>query len=474
MNRYNGNEFVQFHTDSSRNSLPAEDIYKLLRLDEYRLAAATMGLHIINTRNGNFINIIIPPGELKYEFKVNAVISALSNKQESIFILTKSGFYHYNKNNQLVFRFDYYTKEQADKPFGFADNIVFLNENSILIQGIDGLYIYNASSSKIEKINSNDYPLFADFADLPHADYLIRQIEPGSFIVIKTKTDIAIHVNFMKNRKVISALPLKPLSKEFQWPSELFRINDTAFFLTGFSNGFFKLIIDEATGKINLDIRKHFSKYFCSAILSDKDGRLWIGTSRGIFKQDNRKAVAESMEIPADVPNQFPAPQLLEVFVYGDKLFAASGRAGGLLIFDKNSLKLLRRISFKKYFHSSNTVFSISHSNDDTLLIGTNGPLFWLNASNGKYGEVKLEGWDKFEWITAQFRDSHGNIWITTNKNTIHVYEAAGQKFKRLVQGESHREEKIFSSIKYWRPVILRKMQKKISGWQVMGFAVTM
>src|SRR3981081_3751784 len=97
LNRYNGIGFVQFHTDSNYNSLPIEDVTKLQWLDDYRLAAFTsMGLHIVNTRNSGTSNLMIPAGELKYEFKVNVVMSVLSDKKGNVFIVTRSGFYHYN------------------------------------------------------------------------------------------------------------------------------------------------------------------------------------------------------------------------------------------------------------------------------------------------------------------------------------------------------------------------------------------
>src|ERR1700730_16185944 len=44
LNRYNGSEFFQFHSDSNSNSLPVEDIAKLQWLGDNRLAAITMGL----------------------------------------------------------------------------------------------------------------------------------------------------------------------------------------------------------------------------------------------------------------------------------------------------------------------------------------------------------------------------------------------------------------------------------------------
>src|ERR1700730_1265734 len=168
LNRYNGSEFFQFHSDSTDNSLPVEDIGKLQWLGEDQLAAITMGLHIVNTNTSQSANIIIPPGELKYAFKVNAIMSAQANKQAAIFILTRSGFYHFNEKRQLVFRFDYYKKEEADtSSFFFGNSLVMLNDNTVLVKAVDGLRIYDVDTRQLKRINRDEFPLFAQIVDFP-------------------------------------------------------------------------------------------------------------------------------------------------------------------------------------------------------------------------------------------------------------------------------------------------------------------
>src|SRR5439155_27042365 len=52
LNRFNGSNFVQFHSDDDNLSLPAERLTGLAWIDRHRLAAYTSGLHIIDTRTG--------------------------------------------------------------------------------------------------------------------------------------------------------------------------------------------------------------------------------------------------------------------------------------------------------------------------------------------------------------------------------------------------------------------------------------
>ena len=52
LNRYNGNQFVQFHSSNDSNSLPAEALNGLAWLDRRRLAFYGNGLHILDTYTG--------------------------------------------------------------------------------------------------------------------------------------------------------------------------------------------------------------------------------------------------------------------------------------------------------------------------------------------------------------------------------------------------------------------------------------
>ena len=49
-----------------------------------------------------------------------------SDSAGDIFILARSGFYHYDKNYRLVFRFDYYTKEEVPLLPLFSEEIFFV------------------------------------------------------------------------------------------------------------------------------------------------------------------------------------------------------------------------------------------------------------------------------------------------------------------------------------------------------------
>ena len=59
LNRFNGNQFVQYHSSNDNRSLPAEELTGAAWLDKYRLAFYSSGLHIVNTKTGNTQNLFI-------------------------------------------------------------------------------------------------------------------------------------------------------------------------------------------------------------------------------------------------------------------------------------------------------------------------------------------------------------------------------------------------------------------------------
>ncbi|HEY1872709.1 MAG TPA: two-component regulator propeller domain-containing protein, partial [Chitinophagaceae bacterium] len=74
LNRFNGNNFVQFHSSNDSLSLPSESLAGLVWLNNRKLAAYTSeGLHIIDTRSGESRNLLIPYSDKKFMYKFNVV-----------------------------------------------------------------------------------------------------------------------------------------------------------------------------------------------------------------------------------------------------------------------------------------------------------------------------------------------------------------------------------------------------------------
>ncbi len=435
LNRFDGSNFVQFHSSNDSLSLPEENFKGLVWLDSRRLAAYTGGLHIIDTRTGETRNLFIPYSDKQYQFKFNGIKSVSSNVAGDIFLLTNSGFYHYDKNYHLVFRFDYYPKEEvATSYFAFGRKLLWLDQQRLVIISIAGIYYYNIGKKQLKKMDAIDCPLLGEFLDYPKKDYQFFQPKPGCLFIMNSYTDSLVYFNIAANKKTVTRLPFHMLKDEFDYRSTLVAVSDTLLYITGNLSGFYKIRLYPESGKIKFDPKKYFPAYYCRSLMEDRDHNLWIATNKGVFRHDNSRVYIQQAPIPASLQAMFPNIVIEDVYVAGDKLYAATRGNGGLLVFDKQRLQFIRRISFEKIWRNPAGIYSIVTANDTTLLVGTNGPLCRVNLETRHITEIPLDKWDRAtDWIADLCKDRKNNIWIAAGN--IYKYDATTKQFSVISPG---------------------------------------
>jgi putative methionine-R-sulfoxide reductase with GAF domain len=436
LNRFNGNNFVQFHSTRDTCSLPIEYVSGLLWLNSRKLAAYTgKGLHIIDTRSGESRNLLVPWGDKQYQYKFNGIMDVKINPAGEVFILTRSGFYHFDKNYRLVFRFDYYTNELvARTPFGFARSLLCLDDRRFAIVTSVGIYYYNAEHRQFKKMEAADCSQMKEFLDYPNAGYEFFQPMPDRLFIVNANSNELIYINVKKNQRTVTHIPLISARSEFDHRSTLVAVSDTLLYLTGSESGFYKLAIDPGSGNIQFYPKKYFPSYHCSSLFADANNTLWIATNKGLLKQDNSRMYVEWTAIPSSIQDSFPTSVIDDIYAGDEKLYAATRGDGALLVFNKKPLHLIRRISFDKLTRSPNGVFTIKPTSSGSLFIGTNGPLFSLDLKTDHLKEVALEKWDRAgAWIADLCEDRNKNIWIASDN--VYKYDAATKKISIILTG---------------------------------------
>lgn len=428
LNRYDGRQFTQYHASKESNSLPDDHITGITWLQSGKFAVSTnMGLHITDTRTGKTSTVIVPGFEQKLSYRYNEMFSVTGDEQGNLFILTTSGFYHYNKDKELVYRYDYMEKDKvASTLFSFSRTLIWLNKNRLyfVLNGFDR-YFYDISTKKMSNASGN-FPFDFYLEELAEA----WQTEQGSFFMFKLMNDSMIFFNTVKNTRTVSISSVKPLRSLFNWQAVVYRVSDTLFYITGRQNGFYKMSVDPQTGKLTVHPEQYFKDYFCTGFLKDREGRLWITTKAGLFKQHITKSNVKQVTIPEEILRQAPNTEIRNLLVYKDKLYAACTNNGGLLVFDKDSLKFLKKISLQKMHPHADDTRSVMQVNGDTFFIGTYGPMYKLNITTEQSSIIEPEGWNKFsDFSLAQLKDRNGNIWISTNKKKIYFYRISEGKF---------------------------------------------
>ena len=434
LNRFNGNHFVQFHSNNDSLSLASEETAGMNWLDKYQLAIYTSGVHIVNTKTGETKNIFIPYHDKQYQYKFNMITRVNGDDKENVYVLSRSGFYHFDKDNKLVFRFDYYNDNAVlTEHFFFGRELLDLDNKRLLIVSKAGLYVYEKEKRSFKILEAADCPPLAEFLHHPAYSFSFHQTKPGNLFIIKQDSDSLIYINAVKNKKVVSKLPINPLLNEFRWRTKLIPVNDSIFYLTSHFSGFFKLRFYPETGQVKFYPKKYFPSYLCNGLLLDRDDQFWVATNNGLLHQHSSKV--DVSYLPGDMVNTYADVRVVDVYATSDKIYSATRNRGGLLVFDKSTMKLIGQELFSKNDRPGYFVYAMTKADNDNILVGTEGPVYLFNHKTGEKKKLVPPGWnEKTDWTGDLLTDAGGNIWISAV--TSYKYEPSAKKFKIIPMHE--------------------------------------
>jgi ligand-binding sensor domain-containing protein/putative methionine-R-sulfoxide reductase with GAF domain len=433
LNRYNGSSFVQFHSSDDNLSLSSENLLGMNWLDKERLAIITAaGLHIINTRTGERHNLYIPYHRQQYLYKFNMVMQVKGDSNGNIFILSRSGFYQFDKNYKLVSRFDYYSEREIfTEHFFFGEEMVELDYRRLLIISRFGLYVYDKEKKHFKKMDDADCPLMAEILRQPVYSFLFFQQKPGSLFIMKVTSDSVFYINTIENRKIVSRVPFHPIGYEFGWRSRFVPDSDTCFYLTSHFSGFFKMRFFPESGKVTLYPEKLFNSYQCSSLLRDKDNNLWVATNKGLFKQNPQKALVQVATLPAAIEEAYPNIRLSNLTVSADTIYVGAMGFGGLLLYDAKTFQFKKQVLFE-FNQLSNNIFTLANADSSTLLLGTNSEILSFNKRTESATLLEVPEWGEDDWTLDLYKDSRSNIWIS-GSDGIYQYNPVSNKISLLI-----------------------------------------
>jgi putative methionine-R-sulfoxide reductase with GAF domain len=432
LNRYNGSQFMKFYSTDDSTSLGSDELWLgATWLDKRRLAVPGGGLHIIDTKSGKRRNIVIPYHRQKYQFKFNLIERVRGDINGDVYILSRSGFYHFDSSYKLVSRFDFYKEEEVPVThFYFGRGLFHLDENRLLIIAIDGIYFYNKVTRKVKKMAAGDCLLLAEFLNYPHVDYQFFQHKPGTFFIFKSDSDSVLYVDLAKNRKVVSISPFAKARQEFGWRTKLIAESDSVFYMTGHLSGFFKLNFTPATGRLQVYPKKYFPSLLCNSLLRDEDRNLWIATNKGLFRQNPQPRKVQVAYLPNHLENKYPNIRIDDIWTSSTTVYGGARSEAGVFLFDKKTFTLKEQIVFKEK-DGRNTIRAMSPIDSTHLLFGTHGPLILFSTKTKRGKKILPPDWnDRENWISELHKDRKGRIWVSTRQ--IYVYETERKNFNSL------------------------------------------
>ncbi len=176
------------------------------------------------------------------------------------------------------------------------------------------------------------------------------------------------------------------------------------------------------------------------AFYEDKDHALWIGTSTGLVRRDNRTGKIDSFIIDTIKHNSLINNIVLSIAKDADDNLWIGTRGNGLHMYNPKT-KI-----FTSYHHDpkdNNSLFNDSvdvvyADTDHNLFIGTESELDVMNLKTRKFthyffDKKRLSGIN-FIGTTCILQDNTGRFWIGTGNGVIQLDLKTG-KFKRFLEG---------------------------------------
>jgi len=425
LNRFDGRHFLQYLSNDDRYSLPSDEVNGMAWLDRHRLGVFTTGLHIVDTRNGGATNLFVPYHLKKYQFKFNMLVRAKGDARGHVYLLTRSGFYHFDDKGKLLYRFDHFTEAEVElHHFHYGTEMLDLDNNRLLIVSVDGLFIYNKATKTYKRMQAGDETLLDPFLSLRHErSTIFYQVREGVFFAFRPAKDSVYFINLPQKKRVGSVAGIPSINTEVSWRSSMLKISESSFYLTGHISGYYRFTVD-AEGKVHCDTTKRFAAYLCNRLFIDRENRLWVATNRGLFCEKAARPSIRIASLPTGIEKEYPNIRVNAVYTKDDELLAAT-QTGGLLVFDQQSGAVKKQLSLGG--PNENMVRVMEPAGDDKLLLGTSGDLLLYDRRSNKISALHPPEYETGDWVNDLETDRDKKIWISSHR--IYLYDPASAKF---------------------------------------------
>lgn len=392
LNRFDGYSFKNFYQANPSLPLLSSIIRKLKLFGPQHLGIlGRQGLQLLNTKNLSVRNYLIPDSTAFTNYH-NAIWDAQQLSEQSFAITTASGFYVLKNPDEIVLRHDAYKLEDIGKKrilYG-RDILPINNKEYIIYTEENGLSYYNAEKRLYREIpgSEKEWEIFR-IMPAKAVDVHIRlfPVKKDEFLFIYLRKDSIGFYNHVTKKLVTSPAPFST-QQEITWESKIVTLNDSSFAVTAGTTGFYIFHLNRQTGKIIWDKRKFLPGYKINCLFQDKDNHLWAGTTKGLLQQRFNIAFLKKYFYPP-LPVDYSTVGFQNAYRYKNKLYLCRfSRYGGLLILDTATMKMVKRLIFYKSDDPANEISSIEMYHRDTLWLGTNGGILWLDIKTLHYGRV--------------------------------------------------------------------------------------
>lgn len=435
LNRFDGRSFSNFFKGSENLPLPENSIHSLSMHRNEIIGSTGAGAFSYNTVTMENKSFIVPVDSIIF-FWTNQVWQALKDNSGNYVLSTKTGLYVFNGEGKMVCRYDHYAPQDVGrKELWFGNWLAQLSDGRIFQENNLAGSFYNSKTKKIEKHSFIKHPNLRRLLNSKIDENRISfYFGKDQLITPNAEAASMESYNLITGQYSSYSIP-KEVIADIDWYSKLFFINDSLAALTSKVGGFYLLHFSTVKKMWSCDGRKFFPTRYCTSVFPDPDGRLWIGTNDGLYKQNIRNSFFNA----EDLSQQFPSiinTGIQSVFVTKEKMYVGLRNEGGLLILNKKTRKIEQVVNLARHGSGSNSVNFIFQYNKDTLWLGTARGILWLNEKNNSHGQLNMPGQPVWMYRTKTrnyFEDSQGDLWLSFGElNSLLLFKRSEHRFYDL------------------------------------------
>lgn len=363
------------------------------------------GLYHFNKQTKSFTFYQNPYYKLE-SYKCGVISINQLNKSQLLLGLNGGGLAIFDKNKrQFVKLYTYSEKNQHS----LSDNyipIIYKDQKGVFWIGTEngGCSVYNPFEKKFKPIRPN-------LTQNSLSDKIVNSFyQKDSLLWICTEGGYINSYNLNTKQFNNYKVPNYRATNQGHWIRSIVPFNKEEFLVGSQMGGF--SIFNAKTEKFKRTNLSIDINHDCITLHKEKDGTIWAGTYRGLYKYKNGevKSLLHSNQI--GIVNQ----PLEAICVIGDEVWVGY-MGGGIHVLNKKSNNFV-----KNYSHNSEDLNSLSNNFVTTILNDTKGRI-WVGTQNGlNLYNKKSKKFKKFfsrnglsnNEIYGILEDNKGNLWIST------------------------------------------------------------
>jgi len=434
LDRFDGRYFSTYYSGSPELPLPGNAIDQLKIQGEDIIGSTNAGAFSYNTTTHRFTSFVVPVDSV-LSFWANTVFETSRDGKGDYVLSTKTGLFAFDSAGRIIARYDYHQPADAGRvELLFGGSLYLPGDGTVLQENGPGFASYNPVTNHIDTnyLAANAGLRKAVFDEHGHRQLTFTEYRNSLFLFNPERNAIQIF-RFRDNRLLTLPMPFDG-NAEFNGRSQqIYVLNDTLLAVIGKATGFYLIRYDPAAQQLHLLDGKRFDSLACSTVLLDREGRLWVGTDNGLYKQNLSNPVFKTYDLGDQLP-EIKNCDIRTVFTDRDHLFIGLWHRGGILVLDKNTLHIQHHIFLGNKDSIFNYIDFFIPYDADTLWVATVKGLFWLNKNNYTNGRVPtaLPRLRQSNGLTYA-EDHSGHIWLSFGGlNKVQRYDRATRQFTEL------------------------------------------